>query len=684
MFWIRIGLFFVASLYPAKSDPGPAAGLQHVANLSHLIGSSNPSGFGTNFSPRMDFAQWKPLTGRGDPLRNDPTYDYEPPVLERVHYWADEPRVERERIPERKSEVLVLGVSSRKPSVASHQPPPPLKRTHRPPPPPAPPKFEDYTYKYSEYYPMTILVPPPPPPPRHQPSIYVIPEENLSGLVSSPKQPDRPMIIKRPSTVTPEHLSSFAVQEANLIYQSSTTSQNWFVDLNQTKALPNTPVTSDYAGWGPTTPFDDNDIINDTHNFISNDHSIEVSKPYLFYKPSLSVPQKPQSVPIQNLITTFVPTALPPIESTPSSTQEAWPSTDTTFEVNTESQNVYEGAATVYKTTNELPTTVTTPPKPHPTLFDMLSPMMSMPLATDPDRPEDNLYAHASENIHVFKEHTTEDSAKLHLMQSMQPPAPVKHSDSSSVSEKHPYHVNPNVLNNLLHAKPSHAQNIHTHDPYLHMRFTKPMTTSTTQATVSQESNYSTEVPTVPMYLIIQGHSKVKTYSSKAKNNLQETLQNDITKHRETNEVKHLHPIKEKHSKKLEKNSVTRNGKAQDLKSLIDNGLGSIEIQETDVGIKYDVSDGSKVPVELYKKGIVDSDENDYSSNNKTKRVKRQIQFQDVLNFPNDSIEEYFEEFLNKQKNENLSAQVANEEAAGYNDVEEDDEDSDEEDGEDR
>ncbi|XP_013142824.1 PREDICTED: tripartite motif-containing protein 66-like [Papilio polytes] len=675
MFWVRIGLIFVALYNRAKASHGPVASLQHATNLSHIIGSSNPSGFSTNFSPRMDFAQWKPLTGRGDPLRNDPTYDYEPPVLERVHYWADEPRVERERIPERKSEVLVLGVSSRKPSVAPHQPPPPPKRTHRPPPPPPPPKFEDYTYKYSEYYPMTILVPPPPPPPGHQPSMYVIHEENLSGLVSSPKQPDRTMIIKRPSTVTPDHLSSFAVQEANLIYQSSTTSQNWFVDLNQTKALPNTPVTSDYAGWGPTTPFDDNDIINDTHNFISNDHNIEASKPYLFYKPSLSVSPKPQPVPLQNLITTFIPTALPPVESTPSSTQVAWPSTDTTYEVSTETENIYEEASTVYKTTNELPTAITIPPKPQPTLFAMLSPMMSMPLATDPDRAEDNLYAHASENIHVFKEHTTEDSAKLDLMQSMQPPAPAKYSDSTKVTDKHPYHVNPHVLNNLLHAKPSHPQKIHTHDPYLHMRFTTPMTTSTTQATVSQETKHSTEVPTVPMYLIIQGHSKVKTYSSKAKNNLHETSQNDISKHRETNEVKHLHPLKEKRPKKLDKYNATRTGKAQDLKSLIDNGLGSIEIQETDVGIKYDVSDGSKVPVELYKKGIVDSDENDYGLKNKTKREKRQIQFQDILNFTNESIEEYFEDFLNKQKNENLSAQ---------NDTEDEDDDSDEEDAEDR
>ncbi|XP_067009511.2 mucin-3A [Anabrus simplex] len=40
------------------------------------------------FSPRVDYDEWTPL-GRGDPLKNDPTYDYVPPVLDRVHYWID-------------------------------------------------------------------------------------------------------------------------------------------------------------------------------------------------------------------------------------------------------------------------------------------------------------------------------------------------------------------------------------------------------------------------------------------------------------------------------------------------------------------------------------------------------------------------------------------------------------------
>lgn len=618
---------------------------------------------GSNFSPRMDFEQWKPLTGRGDPLRNDPTYDYEPPVLERVHYWADDARVERERIPEKKSEVLVLGVSSRKPSVAPRQPPPSIKRTHRPP---SPPKYEDYTYRYSEYYPMTILVPPPLPPPGHQPSLYITPEQKLP--ISLPKQVDRPIVMKKPTTVAPEHLASFAVQEANLIYQSSTTSQNWFLDLNNTKTLPNNPVTSDYAGWGPTTPFNDNDIVNDTYNFILNDHIIDISNPYKSYKPVLS--ESPISlVTSSQLITAFVPTALPPLETTLRSTQETWTATERTVEPSTENLNSYEETTTTQPTTNKIVITVPTPSKSKLSLFDMLAPMMSMPLATDPDRPEDNLYAHASENIQVFKEHTPQEIDKLEEMQSMKPPPLVNLPESTTVSERQPFHVKPHILNHLLHAKPS----VHTHDPYLHMRFTTPTPPFTTETVSSHDTKSSTEIPTVPMYLIIQGHSKVKTYSSKAKNNQNVVSQNDVSKQTVTNEVKHLHPLKEKKAKQLKFNE-TREGRAQNLKSLIDNGLGSIEIQETDLGIKYDVSDGSDVPLELYKKGIVDSGENNYYSHNesnKQKRNRREIKLLDLLTSEEDSFEDYVDDLIKGQKNDTGITQLLTQVGSGTSTINE-------------
>lgn len=66
----------------------------------------------------MDYEQWKPL-GRGDPLKHDPTFDYVPPVLDRVQYWVD-PAMRKPDPPipgeTQKTEILLLGVTSKKPS----------------------------------------------------------------------------------------------------------------------------------------------------------------------------------------------------------------------------------------------------------------------------------------------------------------------------------------------------------------------------------------------------------------------------------------------------------------------------------------------------------------------------------------------------------------------------------------
>lgn len=629
----------------------------------------------------MDFEQWKPLTGRGDPLRNDPTYDYEPPVLERVHYWAEETRLEREHFPERKSEVLMLGVSSRKPSVTSRQPPlPPRRHMHRP----QSNKYEDFTYKLSEHYPMTILVPPPPPPPGHQPSLFILSDDKspLSNKAQSPMTSNNsPLNVIQESTTAPEHLTSlYALQESNLIYQSSTTTQNWITGLNETKIIENS-VSSDYAGWGPTTPVDDNDAANDTHNLIFNDH-IQFSKhPYSFYKPMLSESPPPPKLTLRpSIVSTFFPTPLPPTTAVPATvafTQVTWPTerTTETLEVTTE---------TPQEITTEKRNTVVLPPTPVPTtttkletsLFDMLGPMMSMPMVNGPDRLEDNLYAHASETVNIFDENKS-DALQIETMQTMQPPPPVKSIESSTAPHKQQFHVNSQVSNK----KPA----LYTHGPYLHNRFTTPIPTTIEE--YSENLKQTTESPTVPMYLIIQGHSKVKTYGSKPKvPESKEEGNNEISKPLETNEVKHLHPLMKKSAKKLDLTDAGRNNNSKSLKSLIDSGLGSIEIQETDLGIKYDVSDGSDVPIEIYRKGIVDNDQNNYSNPRKTVkeiRTKRQIELEDLLPFGEDAIEEYVYNFLEGRKNETgitgLIAQAVTSDAAQAVDELEDDDDSEQE-----
>ncbi|XP_054265357.1 uncharacterized protein LOC128988152 [Macrosteles quadrilineatus] len=121
--------------------------------------------------PRMDYDEWTPL-GRGDPLKNDPTYDYVPPVLDRVNYWL-EPEA---RTPD--PQILLLGASSGKPEMGKMKKQPqadsrrdifnPLmqlierKHTGRLRPQYIPLQG-GYMYKTSPMrLPYTVLVPPPP------------------------------------------------------------------------------------------------------------------------------------------------------------------------------------------------------------------------------------------------------------------------------------------------------------------------------------------------------------------------------------------------------------------------------------------------------------------------------------------------------------------------------------------
>lgn len=83
------------------------------------------------FAPRVEYDEWTPL-GHGDPLKNDPTYDYVPPVLERVRYWIE-------------------------PSTPHRQPPPTATPPHyRQPPPTASPPHHHHHHQN------TYRQPPPP------------------------------------------------------------------------------------------------------------------------------------------------------------------------------------------------------------------------------------------------------------------------------------------------------------------------------------------------------------------------------------------------------------------------------------------------------------------------------------------------------------------------------------------
>lgn len=76
--------------------------------------------------PKVEYnGQWTPV-GRGDPLK-DPTFDYMPPVLDRVKYWVDGTSNKN------KNDILLLGVPSKKHTAMSKMdkyPYGPVKRTY--------------------------------------------------------------------------------------------------------------------------------------------------------------------------------------------------------------------------------------------------------------------------------------------------------------------------------------------------------------------------------------------------------------------------------------------------------------------------------------------------------------------------------------------------------------------------
>lgn len=71
-------------------------------------------------SPRMEYDDWTPL-GHGDPLKNDPTYDYVPPMLDKVKYWmtdGDNAKKHVSTATPNANDILLLGVSSLKKSTS--------------------------------------------------------------------------------------------------------------------------------------------------------------------------------------------------------------------------------------------------------------------------------------------------------------------------------------------------------------------------------------------------------------------------------------------------------------------------------------------------------------------------------------------------------------------------------------
>ncbi|KAF5302799.1 hypothetical protein FQA39_LY01979 [Lamprigera yunnana] len=533
------------------------------------------------FTPRMDYEQWTPL-GRGDPLKNDPTYDYVPPVLDRVHYWIEP----SSRKPDssisgelQKTEILVLGVSSKKPSTGASSAAdsridtydPFLKfvegpkftsnyqRMSRPP----------YTYYHSPVFenknkleeialnkdepvPYTFLIPPPISTKEHNTLTF---SEALTSAVTTEHPRTTLIFTKQPAP--------FTIQQSNLLFHSSTVgNQNEFREHFGTAVASSSQVT-----W--RTPIVGGPSRLHKHN------STQMSK--------------------EN------PTFNDVIGIIPDNTQimhKGQVSDDDLGIANTY-VNIGKPEAQMHSPSDIAISSVPVePPKTpfKPILIHMMSDFKN------------------SESIPKFTPMTLQT---LQTMQTMKPP-PVSQTP-----------VFTNALQSLLQNEATLGELELTSPSFTKLKMlpnpttSSPLVTTTTSLTTDplfKHYKQPNEPLKGPMYLIIQGHSKVKTYGpSKQENGILVQETNEIPTYEEKDEymVKHLHGYK----KDINEGRLRqgRSSMLQTLSHVVQTGFGAIDfsenesnrrnddIQEAELVASYDVSSQADLTSERYYKGIVES-----------------------------------------------------------------------------
>lgn len=546
------------------------------------------------FSPRMDYEQWTPL-GRGDPLKNDPTYDYVPPVLERVHYWI-EPSLRKPDGPlpseKQKTEILLLGVSSKKPSTGvgstsvadsrrdAYEPY--LKyvggpiyhqnnyqRIARPHFTTYFPNFyenkPDKNYnvgKSEQRVPYTILVPPP------------IPKKINAVKTTKPNVTTSKVTIKNETTTT----SSITVQESNLIYQSSSLGSwgesyggessshvTWKTPFNVIDTTtPKTLKTSDFLEYH----------INQTRNATNLMPETEIR-----YKGQVS---------------------------------------DGDLDIASTYVNIGKAEAQMDSSSGFGVSSVSIEP---PQIVVRQPPLIIQPLTLQTmqpppvSKPYDKKYTPNLYSLLKKEVSTTRNPLLSSFASTTSTPS------ASTIS----YTKTPSLaqIQTLPFIPTPIASSTSTSTT------TTPSTTMTTTTTTTTDPLFKhykqpSEPLKPPMYLIIQGHSKVKTYGpSKQINgiNVQETNEILTTIEKNKYTVKHLH---NNNNKDEHQQSSNRRGKSnnnlQTLKHVVKTGLGAInfneydlsnrpkDVQETVLSVGYDVSSSRKeVTSEKYHKGIVEA-----------------------------------------------------------------------------
>lgn len=537
------------------------------------------------FAPRMNYEQWTPL-GRGDPLKNDPTYDYVPPVLDKVQYWVDPASKSPDS---QKTEILVLGISSKRPSTGSSSIAnsrsdsydPFLKFVEGP-------KFgvqNNYQrmsrphYSYysvfnsnnnnnfvsdeSEYVPYTVLVPPPPTQPKN--SEYII-------------------TTSAPNTILKHENTGVTIQHANLLYHSSTIgSQDEFREKGQLGIIGS---PSSHISWR-TSPLN---IPNKLEHNSKDISSIIKSNSQFMHKGQVT----DDDLDIAN---TYVNIGKLEAQMHSPSDVELSSASVAPFHQSSKHSSILIRPLPLLNMTN----------MSTKTSWDTLNKFRVTPMTLQTLQTMQTMKAPAISPSPIMKLTTTSSNSLQNLLKKETSPfSTQKLSTASTEIVKHYTKPDPNKL-------------ISTLSPT-----TTPITTTATSLTTDplfKHYKQPSEPLRGPMYLIIQGHSKVKTYGpGKQSYGIvnQETNEIPVLDEKDEYAVKHLH----NYNKKDISEGRLRQGRSNNLQTLshvVQTGLGAIEFSETAIDrrkddvqeaefiVKYDVSSKIDSTTERYYKGIVET-----------------------------------------------------------------------------
>lgn len=535
----------------------------------------------------MDYEQWKPL-GRGDPLKNDPTYDYVPPVLETVRYWRDTSSRKQDQTPTnqpQKKEVLILGVSSKKPSTGTsyadntnrrEYSDPYLKyvkeqqynyQRHRPHNPITSPYFTPsyFLNKLTERpminnvnndrpIPYTLLVPPPIP----------------SKQSTSPYSTYSTTVTKAPSS------TGVTVDQANLIFQSSSSVLNdW----------DSTPVdSSNVVTWkAPISPEPLISNIIDGRHEVKTDTFIQID-----YSEPINITHTQEDLKHDE-----------PIAS--ASMMHKGQVADGDIDIANTYVNIGKSQAQMDSSSGIGISGISVKP---PNLGEMPPIVMNSP-------------SQVMEPMVINPMFTPKKQIMmLETMKTMQPP-PLS---SMSIKER----PSLGTLQSLLQKEATKPGAMST----LYVTTTTsttptPMVTSTTASSLTTDplfKHYNQPMEPIrgPMYLIIQGHSKVKTYGpSKQIHGISVQEMNEIPS---SDEARH-YSVKHLHNYEKTADDRKRTGRSNSLLTLshvVQTGLGAIDFaddltnrrnddfQETELKAGYKVSSRIENPDGKYHKGIVE------------------------------------------------------------------------------